>query len=451
MSHIEHTKNFPRLAIIGRPNVGKSSLFNRFLKARKAIVESVPGVTRDRLSSFVTINKQGLILIDTGGIVSKPKEPIEKLVYKQSSQAIYEADAVIFVTDITAGVSYQDEHIADIIRKTKEKAFLVVNKVDDTRTINDSFDFYKLGLGEPYPISVLHKRGLNKLFSDISDYIIEYNKTVKKESRGKDTEQANQIKIAVTGKPNVGKSSFINCLLDKERLLIDDVPGTTRDSIDITIKRDNDILVIIDTAGIRHKKKIKDVVEIFSLSRTKEAVRRSDTTLVMVEAISGLRRDDIAVLDYVIKQGKTCILLVNKWDLVKPADAEAFRKSLISRYRPIEWMPVIFTSCKDKHNIVKALDAACKISKKSHSLISTPQLNKFLKRLQDRTPHVTHKRTRPRIYYATQTGTAPPEFTMFCNNPKIIRKEYVRFIEASLRKEFDLRGVPIRFELRSRK
>lgn len=451
MSHIEHTNDFPRVAIIGRPNVGKSSLFNRFLRKRKAIVESVPGVTRDRLCALVTLDNQGFIIIDTGGIVPRPREAIEKLVYKQSSQAIEEADAVVFVTDVNTGVLYQDEHIADIIRKRKEKAFLVVNKADDSRSINDCFDFYKLGLGAPYPVSVLHKKGIERLFADIADYIGRCDKGPGGSTGNKEKGSLNQVKIAVTGKPNVGKSSFINCLLEKERVLTDHVPGTTRDSIEIAIKRHKDTLIIIDTAGIRHKKKIKDVVEIFSLSRTKEAVRCSDTTLVMIDAGSGLCRDDIAVIDYVIKRGRTCLLLVNKCDLFKNADIEAFRRALINRYKPIGWMPVIFTSCKQKRNIVKALDTACALSKKAHSLVPTPRLNRFLKKLQDKTPHTQHQRIRPRIYYATQTGTAPPKFRLFCNSPRLIRREYLRFIESSLRKEFDFKGIPVRFELRGRK
>jgi len=451
MSHIEHTKNLLKIAIIGRPNVGKSSLFNRILKQRKAIVESVAGVTRDRLYASVSIHEQEFMLIDTGGIVSKPKETIERLVYKQSREAIEEADAIIFVSDIRAGLTYQDQHIADILKRSNEKTFLVVNMVDDKRLANDAFDFYRLGLGMPYAISVLHKIGLDKLYSDIAAYIIEYNKSRKKYSLVKSKISPKQINIAVIGKPNVGKSSLINCLLDKERLLVDEAPGTTRDSVDISIKRGKDILVIVDTAGIRHKKKIKDVVEIFSLSRTKEAIKRSDTSLIMIDALKGLCREDIAVLDYAIREGKACTLLVNKWDLMRGTDTQVYRQRLVYKYRPIEWIPVLFTSCTQRRNIIKALDAACQLKKKSQVLISTPRINKFFESIQKRSPHAAHQNARPKIFYATQTHTAPPEFTLFCTNPKLIKREYVRFIERQFRKEFGFEGIPVTFQLRARK
>lgn len=450
MSHIEHTRDLPKIAIIGRPNVGKSSLFNRILKQRKAIVESMAGVTRDRLYASVTLYKQEFIMIDTGGIISKPKETIEKLVYKQSREAIEEADAVIFVSDIRAGLTYQDQHIADILKRLNEKTFLVVNKVDDKQLSNDAFDFYRLGLDMPYAVSVLHGTGLDKLYSDIAAYIIEYNKSVKRHSPANSQLDLKQIKIAVIGKPNVGKSSFINCLLDKERLLVDAAPGTTRDSVDITIKRDKDMLVIVDTAGMRHKKKIKDVVEIFSLSRTKEAVRRSDAALIMIDALKGLCREDIAVLDYATRRGRACTLLVNKWDLMREVDTQAYKERLICRYRPIEWMPVLFTSCKQRRNIIKALDAACQLKKRSQVLIPTPRINKFFERIQKETPHVAYQRVRPKIFYATQTHTAPPEFTLFCTDPKLIKSEYVRFIERQFRKEFGFEGIPVSFQLRAR-
>ncbi len=450
MSHIEHTRNLPKIAIIGRPNVGKSSLFNRMLKQRKAIVESVAGVTRDRLYAPVNLNKQEFLIIDTGGITSKSAEPIEKLVYKQSREAIEEADAVIFVADIKAGLTYQDQHIADILKRLNAKTFLVVNKVDDKKFSNDAFDFYRLGLGMPYAISVLHRAGLNKLYSDISAYIIEYNKNSKSRPIASKKNQSEEIKIAVIGKPNVGKSSFINCILDKERLLVDDRPGTTRDSVDITLKRGKQILVISDTAGMRHKKKIKDVVEIFSLSRTKEAIKHSDTALIMIDADKGLCREDIAVLEYAIREGRGCTLLVNKWDIINDADTQSYKQGLVFKYRPIEWMQVLFTSCKNKRNIIKALDAACELKKKSQVLITTPRVNKFFEGIQKATPHVSQKSARPKIFYATQTHTAPPEFTLFCTNPKLIKREYIRFIERQLRKEFGFEGIPVSFRLRPR-
>jgi GTPase len=450
MIHIEHTKNLPKIAIIGRPNVGKSSLFNRMLKQRKAITESVSGVTRDRLSSCVRLNNSEFILIDTGGIVEGSNQKIETLVYRQSNQAIDEADAVIFVCDIRTGITYQDERIADILKKKEKKVFVAVNKSDDKYSYSDGYVFYSLGLNKPYAISALNNKGLDSLFKDISSFVFEFN-SKNKARKSQITKEHNHVNIAIVGKPNVGKSSFINTIIDQERLVVDDSPGTTRDSIDISIKRGDYIITIVDTAGIRHKKKFRDVLEVFSLSRTRESIKRSDIALIMIDAVTGLRREDIAAIDYVIKKGKACMLLVNKCDLVRPMDSQGFKVNLINRYNSIEWMPVIFISCKDKRNLVKALDMACDIYKKADLAISTPEINKFFVRLQKLNPHTSSKRIRPKILYATQASEAPPRFILFCSHASLIKKEYLRFVERQLRKEFDLCGIPVSFQLREKR
>jgi GTPase len=451
MIHIEYTRDLPKIAIIGRPNVGKSSLFNKMLKQRKAITESISGVTRDRLSSFVKINKREFILIDTGGLVAGSNEKIESLVYKQSNNAIEESDAVIFVCDIRTGITYQDERIADILKLKGKKVFVAANKADDKYSHNDGYVFYGLGLDKPYAISVLNNRGFDSLYKDISSFVSDFNLKRHKIDQYADAAPISHVNIAVVGKPNVGKSSFINTVIDKERLLVDDVPGTTRDSIDISIKRGKSIVTIVDTAGIRHKKKLRDVIEVFSLSRARESIRRSDITLVMIDASIGLRREDIAVIDYVINKGKACILLVNKCDLLKHMDQDEYKIDLIDKFRPIEWMPVIFTSCKEKKNLIKALDLACLVYKNSHLSISTPEINKFLVKIQKSNPHMSCGKIRPKILYATQVDAAPPKFLVFCTHPSLIRKDYLRFLERQLRKEFNLYGIPISFEVREKK
>lgn len=454
MNHTEY-KNFPKIAIIGRPNVGKSSIFNRILKRRKAIVEQTSGVTRDRLYGQIELGGIDFILIDTGGIAPNPKEKIAHLVYKQSQQAIDEADAVIFVCDVLSGVTYQDEYIASLLKKSNKRTFLIVNKIDNPKLQSDAFEFYRLGLDRPYPISALHNKGFEELNQDIMGHISGIKKYQVKEdlARGPLKEQSlltPAIKIAVVGRPNVGKSSFINCLINQERLLVDEAPGTTRDSVDIHIKRDSEPLVIVDTAGIRHKKKIKEVVEIFSLARAKQSIRRCDVALVMTEATVGLFRDDIAIVDYVIKQGRSCVLLVNKQDLIRGLNIEDYERALRNRYKPLEWIPIIFTSCKEKNNIIKAVDTACEIAKKSRMNIPTTQINELFKELQRLRPHPVYGRTRPKIYYATQIATAPPKLLLFVTEPKHIKKEYLRFIEHRFRRRFGLNGIPIILQLRAK-
>jgi GTPase len=444
MSHIEHSKNLPKIAIIGRPNTGKSSLFNKILKRRKAIVESVPGVTRDRLCARVRISNKEFILVDTGGIEPRSKAAIDSLVYSQSRDAIDESDAVIFVCEIKTGITYTDEHIASILKKRKAKTFLAVNKADDRFSESDAFAFYGLGLGEPYIISVLNNRGLDALMKGVALFVSELGE--RQQSLNSDCDIAH-INIAVVGMPNVGKSSLVNTILDKQRLIVDDIPGTTRDSVDISIKRNDHIITIIDTAGMRHKKKFRDVIEVFGLSRARDSIRRCDVAFIMVDASRPLSRDDMAVLSYVIKAGKACILLVNKTDLLEDIDFQSYKKNLVLKYRPIEWMPVLFISCKKKKNIIKALDMAYGAFQRSKTSIPTPQLNKLLVRLQNQNPHALRKRIRPKILYATQVSTSPCQFILFCTKASP-EKEYLRFIERQIRGEFGLYGIPIDFQIR---
>ncbi|MFC1808088.1 ribosome biogenesis GTPase Der [Candidatus Omnitrophota bacterium] len=439
MSRVEYN-NITKIAIIGRPNVGKSSLFNKLLRDRKAIVESVSGVTRDRLYSLATIGSERFVIIDTGGIVSETNEKIAKLVYTQSKEAIAESDAIIFVCDAKAGLTYQDEHISSLIKASKKRVILAVNKVDSQKLESDIYDFCSLGIGEPLAVSVLHSRGIDRLRDNIEDVLLAVSEEV---GPRKISRQQPAVKIAIAGRPNVGKSSFVNCLLKEDRLLVNDLPGTTRDSVDVSIRRDSDIIVLVDTAGIKHKRKIKETVDMFSLARTKQSVRRADITIVMIDATSDLCRDDIAVIDYVLKSGKACMLLVNKRDLVKDLDVAAFKQKLYDRFKPLEWIPIIFTSCTMRKNIIRAIDESRKIVKRSKSLIKTPKLNSLLEKLQLQQAHPSSKGARPKIFYATQVETGPPKFLLFCSNPSRIKADYLRYIEKNIRKSFNFDGVPI--------
>jgi GTP-binding protein len=303
-------------------------------------------------------------------------------------------------------------------------------------------------MGKPYAVSALHGRHLSELYKEIHRYLSGLNR--REAGLALTSGQDEAVKIAVVGRPNVGKSSFINCIINQERLLVDDLPGTTRDSVDVIFKRDKSAIVLVDTAGMKHKKKIKEVVEIFSMARTKQSIRRCDVALIIIDAVLGLNRDDIAVIDYIIKQGKAVVLLVNKKDLIRDLNTAEYRKELCARYRPISWMPVLFTSCKEKQNIIKALDVACAVFERSKIKFATHTINELLENMQKTRPHPSSGRIKPKISYATQAGTRPLRFLLFSSNPKRIKTDYVRFIESQFRRRFELSGIPIFFELRQK-
>ncbi|MDD5504856.1 MAG: ribosome biogenesis GTPase Der [Candidatus Omnitrophica bacterium] len=449
MSHIELSKNRAKIAIIGRPNVGKSSLFNRIIKKRKAIVQAVAGVTRDRLYADVKARGAEFILVDTGGILPGASKVMESLVCGQSINAIDESDAVVLVCDVRTGITYPDQHIADLLKKRGAKVFLAVNKADDKISENESYVFMNLGLGQPYIVSVLNNKGIDNLIAGIASFVLSLGKD-RRSARGGGDDLSGGLNIALAGKPNVGKSSFINTLLEKQRLIVNDIPGTTRDSVDVSIKRAGGVVTLVDTAGVKHKKKFRDVIEVFSLSRTRAAIKRCNVVFIMIDAAEGLDRDDLSVFDYVIKEGKPSALLVNKSDLIKGFDLQEYKKNLTRKFSPIEWIPVVFTSCKDKKNIEKTLDMARDIYERSKKTIPTAELNKFLVDVQKTNPHVSYMGARPKILYATQISSMPQRFLLFCTKAQLIKKEYLRFIEKRLRSYFGLEAVPISFQLRSR-
>lgn len=442
---LTQNKYLPKIAIVGKPNAGKSSLFNAFVKRRKAIVEKTSGVTRDKLYADVQIGSNKVMLIDTGGMVEKPDDKIGSLVYGKSNEAIKESDAVMLVCDVITGLTYQDEHIADIIKRSKKRVFLVINKVDNKNLDSDVFDFYKLGLGTPHAVSVKQKRYDENFNQSLHNFLSSLKICSKKETSISDI-----TKIAIVGRPNVGKSSFVNCILNEERLIVDDSPGTTRDSIDVYIKRDNRHMVLIDTAGMRHKKRLKEVVEIFSMARAKESIRKADAVIVIIDVNTGLCKDDILVLNYVIEQGKALIILVNKIDLIEKLDTKDYIEELKYKHSDLMWIPILFTSILDKKNIIRAIDIISEAVKRSRALIQTSKLNNLIERLQEFRPHPIKGRKRPKIFYSTQIEISPPKFVLFVAEPADISKNYLRYIEKNFRKTFHLEGVPIRFELRKR-
>jgi len=432
----------PKVTIVGRPNVGKSSLFNRIAQIRKAIVYKEVGTTRDRIIQEVIFENKKFILTDTGGFTFEDKEQMFKLIKEQIKKAIEESDILLFVCDGQEGLTAQDFELAPILRKANKRIFLVVNKVDNEKIKEQILDFYRLGLDEPYPVSALHDIGVDELLNDV----------VKKFPQVSDeTEKAGEvIKAAIVGRPNVGKSSFLNYLLKEERLIVDEAPGTTRDTIDTYLREGGAEFVLIDTAGLRHKRKIKEAVDVYGMMRTKEAIKRSEICLVLIDGYEGLMVDDLKILDLVIEEGKCCILCVNKWDLAKAVPVKKYEEMIYRRADFLRKYPVIFTSAKTGYNIYNSLGLIKEIIRNSQAKVPTQKLNKLLTSIKSKGPFASQKNN-PKMLYATQTRVSPPLFLIFMNDPAAISDMHKNFIENSIRKNFGFFGVPIRFEFRRSK
>lgn len=430
--------NLPKVAIVGRPNVGKSCLFNRIAGHRKAIVESIAGTTRDRIYKDIKWQDKNFTLVDTGGLDLSAPEKIKTLVKKQTDIAIYEADILVMLCDVTSGITPLDQEIASILRKANKKTILAVNKVDAQALESGAFEFYSLGLGKPSPISAIHGRGMDELLRSITDEIAFVGVEKQKEA----------IKIAITGRPNVGKSSFLNCILKQERAIVDEHPGTTRDSIDTYFEKENLAYILIDTAGIRHKRKVKDVVEYFGFARAKESIKRSDVCLILIDTQEGFTSDDLSLISYVQEQGKGMILVVNKWDKAKETTQKDYRDYIRKRAAFLNDIPILFTSSITGENVLKSLWLARNVEKNSRRTIDTKSLNQILRNASEKNPPPVRKQKRPRLGYITQTGVKPPTFLIFCDAPEAIAKGYLNYIENSIRQRYNFEGVPIKINIR---
>ncbi|NOX86202.1 MAG: ribosome biogenesis GTPase Der [Chlorobi bacterium] len=431
------------LAIVGRPNVGKSTFFNRLTKTKEAIVESASGVTRDRIYGKSDWNGIDFSVIDTGGYVQGSDDVFEEEIRKQVMYAIDEADAIIFMVDAREGITPLDEDVADLLRKSKKKVFLAANKVDTPKQTEYIGELYALGFKEVYPVSSVNGSGTGELLDDV----------VKVFSPASEEEETGIPRIAVVGRPNVGKSSLINTLLGDERNIVTPVPGTTRDSVNTRYRSFGHDFILVDTAGLRKKGKVYENIEFYSTLRTIRTIEKSDVCLLMIDAQSGLERQDISIFHLAEKNKKGIVIVVNKWDLIdKETNTHLkFEKQIREKIAPFTDVPIVFTSVKDKQRIFKALELASQVYEKRSKKIPTSKLNDYLLPIIEKNPPSMASRGRYiKIKYVMQLKTSTPQFVFFCNLPDDVKENYIRFLDNKIREKFDFTGVPIQLFFRKK-
>lgn len=431
------------LAIVGRPNVGKSTLFNRLTESRDAIVEETSGVTRDRHYGISNWNGKEFAVIDTGGYVLGSGDIFEEEIRKQVKLAIEEADVITFVVDVTEGITPMDEDVAKMLRKSDKPVILVSNKVDNTKRYIDSTEFYSLGLGEVYSISAINGSGTGDLLDVVVDKFVDKPEEIK----------TDLPKYAVVGRPNVGKSSFVNALLGDERNIVTPIAGTTRDSIYTPFNRFGYDFELVDTAGIRKKAKVHENIEFYSVLRSIKVIESSDVCILMLDAKEGIESQDINILRLIIKNNKGLVIVVNKWDLVEKSSNThlEFKRKILEKTAPFTDVPVLFTSVHEKQRLFKALDAANEVFQNRNRKIATSKLNEHLLPLILAYPPPAASRERYiRIKYITQLPLAYPAFAFFCNLPQDVKDSYARFLENKIREEYNFSGSPVRLFFREK-
>lgn len=430
------------VAIVGRPNVGKSTLFNRLIQRRDAIVDAISGVTRDRHYGKTDWNGREFSLIDTGGYVVGSDDIFEQEIDKQVELAIDEADVLIFVVDVEVGITGMDEDVAKLLRQVNKPVFLAVNKVDDATRAANAVEFYALGLGDYYTISSINGSGSGELLDAIVEALPEYV----------EQEEDNLPRFAVVGRPNAGKSSFINALIGEERYIVTDIAGTTRDSIDTRYNRFGFEFNLVDTAGIRRKAKVKEDLEFYSVMRSVRAIEHADVCLLVLDATRGFEGQDSNIFWLAERNKKGVVILVNKWDLVEKDThtTKEFEQRIRKELEPFTDVPIIFMSALTKQRIYKAIETAVEVYQNRSKKISTSQLNNTMLPIIEKTPPPSAKGKYVKIKYCTQLPTATPQFAFFANLPQYIKDPYRRFIENKLRDNFDFHGVPIQVYFRKK-
>lgn len=434
----------PIVAIVGRPNVGKSTLFNKLIGQRLAIVEDTPGVTRDRIYGACEWQQHSFLLIDTGGIEPREDTGLLRHMRQQAQTAMETADAIIFVTDIRSGVTAQDADIAAMLMRSGKPIILAVNKVDGVgEPPLELYDFYSLGLGEPFPVSSVHGHGTGDMLDAVCAYLPQADEQ---------EEEDECISVAVIGRPNVGKSSLVNYILGEDRMIVADMAGTTRDAVDSEVTNDHGHFIFTDTAGLRKRNKVEDGVERYSVVRSLAAVERSRVCVIMIDATEGFTEQDSKVAGFAHEQGKACIIAVNKWDAVEKDDKtmDAMRKKLENDFSFMSYAPIIFISAQTGQRVDKLFELIKEVDNQNAMRITTGMLNEVLARATARVQPPSDKGKRLKIFYMTQIATRPPTFVCFVNSKDLFHFSYMRYIENQIRDTFGLQGTPIKIIARER-
>ncbi|MFZ5919565.1 MAG: ribosome biogenesis GTPase Der [Chloroflexota bacterium] len=451
----------PVVALVGRPNVGKSSLFNRLAGERLAIVDDTPGTTRDRIFAESDWNGRDFAIIDTGGIdpghggrtpLSVGSADFIDDIRLQAQVAIRDADVVLFVTDGETGVTEPDREVAEILRRSQKKLeggnfwppiFLVVNKCESEERRNASAEFYELGLGDPYPVSALHGTGTGDLLDDL----------VAAFPPQPDAEEDEGVKIAIAGKPNAGKSSLLNRLAGAERAIVSAIPGTTRDAIDTQIEYDGLPVTLIDTAGIRKRGKIDPGVEKYSVLRAFKAIERADVVLLVIDAATGITAQDAHIAGYILEAWKSCVVLVNKWDAIEKDNLtmEDYTRKVRQELNFMDYVPLLFISARTGQRVDKVLPLALQVQEERLARLTTSQLNQVLHNAQDAHPAPSRAGRQMKIYYGTQVRSDPPTFMVFVNDPRLMHFTYMRYLENRIRETYGFIGTPIRIVAKGRR
>lgn len=429
----------PIVAIVGRPNVGKSTLFNKIAGSRIAIIEDTPGVTRDRLYEEVSYLNKPFYLVDTGGI-DLGDEKFNDEIKMQAEIAINEADVVIFVVDAKDGITSNDLVVRDILRRSNKKIIVAINKMDNKDSYDNIYDFYELGFDNYIPISAIHNTGYIELMDEVTSGF-----------KTKDESDVDErLKIAIIGRPNVGKSSLTNAILNEDRVVVSNVAGTTRDSINTVFKYHDEEFVLIDTAGMRKKGKVYESVEKYSLFRSMNSIDKSDICLLVIDAEDGIKEHDKHIAGYAIERGKGLIIVVNKWDAVEDANISEFKKLVRSEFQFATYAPVVFLSALTKKRIHTLMPEVLKVKENISREIKTSVLNEVIEDAYSLNPAPSYKGKRLKIYFVSQTGVKPPKFTFRVNSKGLVHFSYERYLENKLRENFELEGTPIVLQFKNR-
>ena len=442
---MEDRSAVPAVCIVGRPNVGKSSLFNQILGERKAVVFEQSGTTRDRVEAVISLGGLAVKIVDTGGYVHGDKDKLSMQVKDQIYSAMEESTALLMVADTQDGITAADREVASMLRKFSKPVILAANKSDNEKLSGDAVEFYQLGLGAPVIVSCSQRTGIRAIKTAI--------RSLFKDHQASDDDAAVKrvIKIAIVGRPNVGKSSLVNSMLATNRVIVSDIPGTTRDSIDTQFTYDGQDYLLIDTAGMRHKRKIKTPVDAFSIMRSRESIEKSDVVLLLLDATEGIANDDIGILKFIEESGKACLILVNKWDLaarVEEVTKGEYEKHLVYSANELSKFPISFISAKTGENVLDVFAITKVLDANLDTKVSTPFLNRLFKLKDPAALPIPRNKKRPNFLYMIQKSTRPMEFTYFVNDPSAVLGTHMSFMENQLRENLPLKGIAIKINIR---